>query len=395
MSIFCNHAESIYLPIDKQITERAVSSEIYAIQDCLVDVLRAPTDKPLFKEVVAIASAAIQSYGRTLTSPSKAFLVIEENVAQLAKYLQRNASVSNKGNELELPLLRRLLPHPGYALCMSLHQAKDNHHTLALEAAGLAIAFAIATGQKVEASFSNDIRREIAPKLFYEKSNEERCYASWKSTYLKKRAIAGEIFENGSNPDPESDCERLFDVHAQFELKRKMRYSPPRQRQALLDRRHQSEAQLLHSARLLLKHAQGGDQTAILWIVAFMTGLSLATTMNMPLASAVAEDTWILMLDIEAGLLKTNIAPLTPASANPKCGAGCFRPANKVVVKPLPSAVSYLLKQHSTNHPRACSLRDLLPAANTSGRQLTLPDSDAALAPSIARMLSSAGPYSV
>ncbi|AXS79109.1 hypothetical protein [Dechloromonas sp. HYN0024] len=397
MSIFTNYSNTISLPIDRQKeTERNLNSEIIAVRDYLADVISAPADKPLFAEVVGIASSAIQIYGKTLLSPSPTFIVVEKSVAQLAIHLSQNGDISHKKEELEIPMFRRLLPYPGYSLCVSLHQAATANLLLELEATGLAIALALATGKKVEKAFATAIRRSVAPKLFDEKCNDEKSHLAWEGIYRKKRALAAEIFENGSNPNPESsNCERLFDVHARFELSRKMRYSPPRQRQAVLDRRHQSEAQLLESANALLKRAEGGEQTALLELVAFSLGLSLRTSIYIPLASIEISDAWIMALDIDAGLIKTNLDPITPSAATPETKACCFRPANKIIVKPMPAVVANLLRKLKREYPDASTLADLLPDANTYGRQLTLPNSDAALSPSIARMLSTAGPYCV
>ena len=329
MSIFTNFGTTISLPIDQQKeTERKLNSKTIAVRDYLADVISAPADKPMFTEVVAIASSAIQIYGKTLLSPSPTFIVVEKSVAQLATHLSQNGYGSHKKEELEIPMLRRLLPYPGYSLCVSLHQANTANLSLELEATGLAIALALATGKKVEKPFATAIRRSVAPKLFDEKCSEEKSRSAWVASYRKKRALAADIFENGSNPDPESsNCERLFDIHARFELLRKLRYAPPRQRQAVLDRRHQSEAQLLQSAKVLLSRALEGDQTSLLEIVAFSVGLSLRTTIHIPLSSHNTSDAWLMVLDIDAGLIKTNLDPITPNAATPVTEARCFRPA--------------------------------------------------------------------
>jgi hypothetical protein len=117
MSIFTNFGTAISRPIDQQKeTERILNSEIIAVSKCLAEVVSAPADKPLFAEVVAIASSAIQIYGKTLLSASPTFIVVEKSVAQLALHLSQNGKESGKKQELDIPMLLRVLPYPGYSL---------------------------------------------------------------------------------------------------------------------------------------------------------------------------------------------------------------------------------------------------------------------------------------
>lgn len=381
-------------PQDKQ--TKYLNPEATATQKYLVDVLLAPSDKPLFHGVVAMTRKAIETYGKTLTSPSPAFTLIRYSVDQLSEQLNGNTITAINACELEYPLYRRLLPHPGYALCITLLQASQADLSLELEATGLAIAYALATNQQVDAAFANGIRRAVAPKLFDRSGNDDQCQTKWQATYLKKRTQAAHLFESGGTPDPEStNCARLFDVHARFELTRKFRYSPPRQRQAVLDRRHQSVVQLKQSSKSLFARAIAGDQTALLIILSFSTGLSLRTTIDIPLALHVNDGNWTMLLDIDAGVLKTNIATLTPNSASPKPGSTCFRPANKIAVKPLPLDIANLLRAMHQKCPDARTLAELLLEADCTSGQLTLDDDTSSLYPSVTRFLTSAGPFSV
>ena len=395
MNNSATHASSITVqPQDQQTKFR--DPEVATTQEYLVDVLLAPSDKPFFQGVVAITQRAIETYGKTLTSPSPTFTLIHKSVSQLSEQLNGNTMAATNACELVYPLFRRLTPHPGYALCVTLLQASQADLNLELEATGLAIASALATGQHIEASFANAIRRTVAPKLFNGYDKEDRRQTNWHATYLKKRAQAASIFETGSTPDPESsNCVRLFDVHARFELTRKLRYSPPRQRQAVLDRRNQSAEQLLRSSKELFARAMVGDQTALLIIISFLTGLSLRTTINMPLSSYVNDDGWTMVLDIVAGLLKTNIATLTPKSASPQPDSRCFRPANKIAVKPLTLGIANLLRAMQQKCPHARTLAELLPDADCTRGQWTLDDDTSSLFPSVTRFLTSAGPFAV
>jgi len=100
-----------------------------------------------------------------------------------------------------------------------------------------------------------------------------------------------------------------------------------------------------------------------------------------------------MVLDINAGLLKTNIATLTPKSALPKPDSTCFRPANKIAVKPLTLAVADLLRAMRQKYPYARTLAELLPEADYRSGQLTLEDDTSSLKPSVTRFLTSAGPF--
>ena len=362
----------------------------------LLDVLRAPADLPHLLRVVNTANDAIGYYAKTLAAPSAAFTLIQEKVAELTRQLETHRGANNGQPELEFSLYRRLLKYPSYALCLSLRQAQSSDLDLAYCASGLAIAYAIATGKRVEARYTNAIRRSLTPAQFGAADGAQVGNTQWLTAYQKKRAEAAKLFEAGTSPDPGGmGSERIFDITARYELQRKMRYSPPRQRQAILDRRHQPKAQLLQSATSLLTRAIGGDQSALLIMIAFCAGISLRSVRDIPLADQVDDDDWLMVLDVDAGLIKTNLAHLTPNAAHPPREATCFRPANKIIVKPLPISVASRLAMQRVTYPKAITLGELLPAAAVDSRQMTLPNSQSALAPSAARFLAAAGPFAV
>lgn len=362
----------------------------------LLDVLHAPTDRPHLLRVVTAAKDAINHYAQTLASPSATLTLIQAKVGELAAQLEAPRGNNNRQSELEFSLYRRLLQYPGYALCLSLYQTQSPDIDLASCATGLAIAYAIATGKRVEARYANAIRRTLIPAQFGSPSGAQVDHTQWHKIYQKKRIEASKLLEAGTSPDPGGmSSERLFDLAARYELQRKTRYSPPRQRQAILDRRHQPKAQLLRSAASLLTLASDGDHSALLLMIAFCAGISLRSTRDMPLADQVDDDDWLMVLDVDAGLIKTNLAHLTPNAARPPRDTTCFRTANKIIVKPLPSSVATLLKTQRLTHPEAATVGVLLPESSIASRQLTLPYCESALAPSAARFLAAAGPFAV
>jgi len=144
-----------------------------------------------------------------------------------------------------------------------------------------------------------------------------------------------------------------------------------------------------------MERGEKHDHTALLTMIAFCTGLSLRLTQSLPITSYRGEDNWLMRLDIGAGVIMTNLDSLFPKAAIPVVGATCFRAANRVAVKPLPTFLSSHLKTLYAVHPEAEVLAELLPGASTSGRQLTLVAEEAALTPTTKRFLIAAAPLAV
>lgn len=361
----------------------------------LTDVLLIPQDIPRLPIVLALVCKAVEAYGTSLRAPNKCFHLIQSTVEDLRADVIDRLGWTTSDHELAQPLLKRQLPHSPYALCLSAGMLPTDQATRYMIAIGAEIAFSLATGKAFGGGFANEMRREITPNLFG-RGNHADNPAKWEKTAARKLRLAAKLFEVDGSPDPSTtEPLRLFDLKAGFELSRKLRYSPPRQRQALLDRHHQSEWQLLASASQLLARAKAGDQTALLTLIAFVAGLSLATTKDMPIGTALAGDESIMVLDLDEGTIQTNLGRLTPVAAKPSPYATIFRAASWIVVKPLPAVLVELLRRLADGRPGVASLAELLPDASTSGRQLTLTDDHSALKATTARLLASAGPFAV
>lgn len=361
----------------------------------LLHVLNAPADIPCIKAVVDSVCEAVSSYGVTLARPSHTFHLVQRSLEALKNDIRNKFSDVSYGRDLEQPLLRRLVAHAPYALCLALASLKKKEVVNAWAAAGVEIALCLATAHRFRAGFAQNIRRTLTPELFGLALKVE-ADANWSVTYVKTRVKAAQIFEAGESPDPQGgNPVRLFDIAAGYELARKTRYSPPRQRQAILDRRHQTIKQLKASAATLMERGEKHDHTALLTMIAFCTGLSLRLTQSLPITSYRGEDNWLMRLDIGAGVIMTNLDSLFPKAAIPVVGATCFRAANRVAVKPLPTFLSSHLKTLYAVHPEAEVLAELLPGASTSGRQLTLVAEEAALTPTTKRFLIAAAPLAV
>lgn len=360
----------------------------------LIDVLRIPNDFPRFPAVLAAVSKAIETYGTTLQMPNWKFRLIESVVNDLKADITDRLGWTTSSGELSQPLLRRLLNHAPYAVFLSVGMLPNSLAERYWVALGAEVAVCLATGMIFSCKYANELRKEITPQLFG--SDKPSQPASWEKTAAKKQRLAAKLFEANNSPDPSGDTPlRLFDLKVGHELSHKLRYSSPRQRQALLDRHHQSEWQLQASAKQLLTRAESGDQTALLTMIAFQSGLSLKTTKEMPIRTALTCDDSIMGLNLSDGTILTNLACLTPASARPAPNANIFRAASWIAVKPLPMVVWILMQQLAKEHPMATTLGELLPDASTSGRQPTLADDDSVLKATTARFLASAGPVAV
>ena len=359
-------------------------------------VLTIPDDAPRLKNVLQAVLDAVTAYGATLASPTEKFRLVQGRVAELVAAFEDVTSHVSGDLDLDMPLMRRLTRYGGYALCLTLRSLSDDAPGIVKEIVGLEIALGLATGLKFDDGFATDIRRALTPDLFGAKKTLTKRGMDWQKAYVKRRIKAAAHFEFGGGSDPDSQGSvRLFDLSAGFELSRKMRFAPPRQRQALLDRRHQTLWQIKATAASLRARAEVRDDTALLTLVAFSSGLSLRLTKDIPLAAHVLDDCWFMVLDLDTGVLKLALDRLFPSPARPQFSAECFREANRIVVKPLPAFLWLILRDLHAQRPNAETLAQLIPMASTSGRQLTLQDDDSALVPSASRFLNSAAPLAV
>lgn len=361
----------------------------------LTDVLLIPQDIPRLPIVLTLVCNAVKAYGSSLSAPNKLFNLIQSVVENLRADVIDRLGWTTSDHELAQPLLKRQLPHSPYALCLSAGILPTDQATRYMIAIGVEIALSLVTGKTFGRGFADQLRREITPRL-YGSAGPADAPAKWDKTAARKLRLAAKLFEVDGSPDPSNtETLRLFDLKARLELSRKLHYSPPRQRQALLDRHHQCEWQLLASASQQFVRAQAGDQTALLTLIAFVAGLSLATTKDMPIGTALADDEAVMLLNLDDGTILTNLSRLTPAAAKPLPNATIFRAATWIAVKPLPVFLVELLRRLAEGRPGVTSLADLLPEASTSGRQLTLTDDHSALKATTARFLASAGPFAV
>lgn len=367
-----------------------------ATLDYLLHALIAPDDSPRLPVVIQSARDSVANYGATLKQPSAAFRLVKESIDKLHDDISMITGTVPERDELERPLIRRLAPHAPYALCLTLAALPDDDIVVAREAVGVDIALALATAHCCHEGFATAIRRTLTPELFNNRNDASKRTPDWQKTYVKTRVRAATLFEVGGAPDPQTtEYARLFDLGAFHEISRKMRFSPPRQRQAILDRRHQTNWQIKASAAALMARAMLYDHTALLTLIAFCAGLSLRLSKEMTLAGHAEDATWFMVLDLQAGAIKTNLDPIFPNAAQLPPGAECFRPANKIAVKPLPLFLWKLLKELHAAHPEAETLAQLLANAATSGRQLTLAAGESTMTPTTKRFLIAAAPLSV
>jgi len=361
----------------------------------LSHLLAFPSDIPRLATVLNVAADSVIAYGATLRSPNATFRLVQAKLDELRHKVVENPGFSVRTSDLEQPLLKRLKPHSPYALCLSMGNLPAEKTTPLMVACGVEIAICLITGRAFALGFADNMRRDLTPRLY---GFDEIRNASdvWHKTAKKKIQLAAKLFEEDGSPQPsDTNHQSIFDLQAGFELSRKIRYSPPRQRQALNDSHQQCDWQLNTSASQILTRAQCGDQTALLTMIASVTGLSLATTMSMPIAKAMAHTTSVMTLNTDNWTIETNLGRLTPGAARPSPDATIFRASTWTLVKPLPATAAELLKTFSTKHPNATSLFELLPDALTSGRQQTINGDTSTLKPSTTRFLASIGPLAV
>lgn len=86
----------------------------------LTDVLLIPQDIPRLPIVLVTVCRAIETYGSTLRSPNATFQLVHSLVARLREDIIDRLGWTTSCHELMQPLLRRLLRHSPYAVCIAM-----------------------------------------------------------------------------------------------------------------------------------------------------------------------------------------------------------------------------------------------------------------------------------
>jgi len=360
----------------------------------LSHTLRPPIDAPRLAQVLRGATIAVDAFGDTLIRPNTDFRNIATAMQAISNVAADIRHTLGIPYELENPLLRRMSKYAAWALSIELGAA-DNDNFL-LEAAGVEIAVSIATGKSFPNGYANNLRRALASKTATSNSNIEFTFETIRHIE-KARRTAFQLFEDLSNQPPTGgeDTSQSVESRIHQHLKRKLTYASPNHRRGVLDRQGQSKLQALDSSQELRERAEAGDASASLMILSFLTGLSLDISADIPLANHVKDD-WLMTVDLECGVIKTNIESLFEDSATPPVEmAHNYRPANKVIVKPIPEFLQTILLNRYAHFPTAIKIGDLLKGANTSGKSLTILGTGCGIAPTASRFINSAPQFAI
>lgn len=256
----------------------------------------------------------------------------------------------------------------------------------------------IAVGKTFPLAYARNLRREIDIHEVGNSADEQTgpanrqyAFAAHQEKALQRALL---IFESEyvSQEDPYLNS---FEFRAKQYLRRNLQYATPNHRRGMLDQDCQSKCLLIRSASELRARAEKGDGHAVITIVAFCAGLNCELVQKIPLHEKVQED-WFMTLDVGAGLIRTNIDPIYPESATPSLETvRNYRPACKIVTKPLPRFLSALLQKRLENNPTGRKLGDLFANVFVGGRDPTLLLISTGIAPSVRRFLNSPGLHAV
>lgn len=356
----------------------------------LMSALRAPMDAPLVGSVIDCACLAVAAYGSTLTAPTDEFRRVEQMLKTLQIECKQNCTTTDPIVPDD-PLRRRLLRNPAWALLIEFSKAPPPRELLV--ATGTELAYDLAVGKPFPVAYATNLRRALNPDLDFLSANADSKeeQPAWLPHYRKVSREAAKIFEAAPLP-PEKERQKSFAETAVNELTGKSLFPETRHRQGILDRSHLSATLLVDSASALRSAAVDGSDDAALAILASHSGLSLRTTHRMPLAGT--GDVWVIELDVEAGVLRTDLDHVFPKSARPK-SSDAHRSACRVTTKPLPQFLAQAMLRRLEAHPDARTVADLLPLADCNGRRLTLVDERFGIEPSTARFVNSAAGFAI
>lgn len=384
-------SESFVIKPSLQLLLEALDSVSCKTFKSLLFVLKAPIDAPSFFTVIQVALRAIEGYSATLCAPSDLFNSISSSVIKLVEDARNSSATWNVSSALDEPMQRRLMRNSAWGLFLGLENRELPEEILA--AIGAELAYSYAIGKQFPNGFATNLRRSLNPSSEFLRPRPADEYATWLPHFRKVIREARNIFESVQPSDIASGI-IPFEKKAELELRGRSLFPSTKHRQAVLDLKSQSPSSIMLSSSCLRTQVNNGQDDALLTTLAFCSGLPLETTLRIPFSDSAPTD-WVLIVDVQQGVIKTNLDPVFPKSASPKAGSNCNREANRVIVKPLPQFIADELKKRKTYHPDASCFGDLLPDVTASGRNLTIPDSDSGIAPTRARFLRSAAGFAV
>lgn len=360
----------------------------------LIHILCPPADAPRLLGVLTGVLKSVEQYGDTLISPSESFMRFMSALKILVADAHSLLDTNKQKQELHQPLMRRLTKHPAWALCIELSRISDNSPFLI--AAGVEISYSFVKEKSFPKTYANNLR--VALK--YSGNDGEAIQVERQPQYIKHFnkvwQEASSLFEfPNSSKQGESKALQSFENRATQYFLRNQTYASPKHRQGMLDQSCQSRLQFLQSTGELYQKAETGDHAAQLIILAFCCGLSTELTRDLPLQQH-AQDDWMMVIDIEDGVVKSNIESLFPDSASPSEKAlNNYREANKIIVKPVPKFMASLLANAFKANPEARTIGELLPSSEVGGTSLTILSCDTGIVPTVARFLNSAAPFAI
>ncbi len=127
----------------------------------LASVLSTPVDAPALLTVLATAAQAVNAYGKTLLAPTEAFQQIAKTLEALKDECCRNPRLCSAA--ADDPLRRRLLKNSTWALLLEMSKAPTPERLLV--AAGVELAYCLATSKNFPNGYATNLRRALGPAL--------------------------------------------------------------------------------------------------------------------------------------------------------------------------------------------------------------------------------------
>lgn len=367
--------------------ERLRATDLETLR-ALLSVIPNPPDSPCVFDVLVGVQRSLAEFAKCLVNPNDAFKSLVTGVDSLIVAIQNILCDScPDGEALDRPMQRRIKAYPAWSLFIMLGTIDTDRESL--KCAGAESAIKLHREGQFAEMFADNIRLALTTQNRTAADAKRQLSIFRRFDKLWREAIS--IFET----TPVPPLEQAFEPKARQYILRSMTYASPRHRQGVFNRNNLSELQILQSAHHLKVAVIDEDDSAMQIVSAFVAGVPQDLALLLPLAEHACED-WFMVVDLKLGVIKTNIALIFPNSASPTPGAdAAHRPANKIIVKPIPLFLALILLERLENMPDARVLGDLIPSAYATGRTLTNSSAPAVMPASVRRFLNSGAAFAI
>lgn len=352
-----------------------------------------PADAAGIGRVCRGSLTAVRAVISMIGKPSEKLLKIESDLSALAQFIAQELHESGT-RELALPMPSRKGSYPQWSVLAAL--AEPDMPLGARLAAGVELLRAWKDGREITKAATADMAAAINDEplskgalelLLNGLDQEEEIAAAWHARLRRSwRQVVLHYGEAGSTPPPAN-----FEDRARGQILESSVFASPGLRAGAADHRQLSRLQMKDALAQIGSWIEDDDFRGTYGFMVCSTGFTVDLIPWIPLQSPSAQADWVVVIDVAAGCLKTDVSVLAQESASASSSAATA--SSFVNCKPMPKNLAAHLRARLVENPTARCLGELYPEATTLDARSPVIRCHDEIKPSWARLRRSSGTF--